>query len=520
MPKVILLLVLLLAQRLVAQTPFTRIYYADTMYTLGLNIGKCPPIQPTGDGGYLLRYLIGQPIIDGEGFDYMIEMKTDASLVPQWQRKVFYSTALPDGSIMATQYEYDDTGVILERRTGAGAIVWQRRIWTPDMGIVQLGEATCANGRVRFNGYVSGAALHNVVVDIDTAGNLLRVDRPTTDLWPAYIERIFADDSGNYYYVLWQTGSTTHDSRKVAKIRPDHTVAWCRRWYVPIYGAHRICGLVRLPGGDVIFAGNYRTSTYDERAYLMRVNMNGDVVWQKSSQTACRPDDIAMMPSGDMVIAAGGQSYTSMSLPVADNVLIADTNGVIRRAFNVDTDRGHWPFYTGLSLPYQRSANEWLYAALAMQPHAPMIVSTDSMGYGQCNTAPTSFDFKDMSFFTFTPDTIAFEPTTLNIEPIVRVTDGTPIAHWDSCDYGMPVTVATWAEKTPMRVAPNPANYVVQIEGDHIAEARLIDVCGRTVASLPQNSHQLNVASLPDGVYMLLAMINGKKYYERVVVAH
>ena len=39
-----------------------------------------------------------------------------------------------------------------------------------------------------------------------------------------------------------------------------------------------------------------------------------------------------------------------------------------------------------------------------------------------------------------------------------------------------------------------------------------------TVATMPPNSHQINVATLPDGVYTLLAKGNGNKYYERVVV--
>ncbi len=504
-----------------AQPAFTRIYHADTDRTTGLVLGKCPRIETTADGGYLLRYYMGQPIIDGEGFDYMIEMKTDVGLHPQWQRKVTHSITLPDGALFAVDpnYPYGDTSVLLEKRAASGTVVWQKNVCTPFPGFLRLGEAIYTNSRIRMHGHTGGAYFLNVIVDIDTAGNLLRADSLTGEPSFGYVERIFADDSGNYYYVLWGTGTTSLDSRKVAKVRPDNTVAWCSTWTTS-YSMHRVCGLVRLPGGDVMFAGNIATGPGDERGYLLRVSAGGDIVWQKTTDRPCRPDDIGLMPNGDIAIAAGGQSYTSLSLPTEDDIIIVDTGGHVKRAFNIDPDRSTWPYYSGLSLPYVRSANEWLFTALAMQPHAPMVFSTDSAGHGHCSAAPVLFTFNDNPIFTCTPATIAFAPMSLSVTTSTLPTEGTSIPYSDSCDYGLPTTSTAFVADSKPCVFPNPASTIVRILDDRILEARVLDAWGRVVIVMQAKTKLLDVSLLPAGAYTMRATGDGISYFERLVVVH
>jgi len=521
MPRYLFLLLLLIAHGVVAQPSFTRIYYADTNQTTGLIYGKCPRIEVTADGGYLLRYYMGQPVIDDEGFDYMIEVKTDVGLQPQWQRKVTHSITMPDGTLFAVapNYLYGDTCMLLEKRTASGTVVWQKNICTSFSGFLRLGEATYTNSRIRMHGVMSGTFFRNVFVDVDTAGNLLRADSLTGEALFGYVEHIFADDSGNYYYVLWRTGTTSMNSRKVAKMRPDNTIAWCRIWNTPS-PMHRVCGLVRLPGGDVVFAGNVATGSADERGYLLKVSAGGDIIWQKTTNRPCRPDDIGLMPNGDIAIAAGGQSYTSLSLPVEDDIIIADTGGHVKRAFNIDPDRSTWPYYSGLSLPHVRSANDWLFTALAMQPHAPIVFSTDSAGQGHCTTSPVSFTFNDSPIFTFSPSTIGFAPMLLSVTSSIQATGGTSIPYSDSCDYGMPSTSTAVVTGRTSPFSPNPASNIVRIPDDRIKEARVIDAWGRVVILMPAETKLLDVSQLPEGVYTIWAKGDSVIYYERLVVVH
>lgn len=506
---------------MVAQPTFTRIYYADTDQTSGFIYGKCPRIESTSDGAYLLRYYVGQPVFHSEGFDYMIEVKTDAGLHPQWQRKVAHSITMPDGTLFAVAPggPYSDTGVLLEKRNASGTTVWQKKICTPFPGFLRLEEAIYTNSRIRMRGNTGGSFFRNIFVDVDTAGNLLSADSLTGEPLSGYIEHIFADDSGNYYYVLWGTGTTPMDSRKVAKVRPDNTVAWCRIWNTTS-SMHKVCGLVSLPGGDVIFAGNVAMSAADERGFLLKVSASGDIIWQKTTDRPCRPDDIGLMPNGDIAIAAGGQSYTSLSLPIEDDIIIVDTGGHVKRAFNIDPDRSTWPYYSGLSLPHVRSAGDWLFTALAMQPHAPIVFSTDSAGHGSCATAPVSFTFNDNPIFTFSPSTVGFAPMLLSVTGSTQTTVGTSIPYSDSCDYGMPPTsIAAITARKPT-VFPNPASNIVQMLDDRIKEARVIDAWGRVVTVMPAETKLLDVSLLPAGAYTIWAKGDGIIYFERLVVVH
>lgn len=522
MPRYIFFFLLLMWQRMVAQPTFTRIYYADTNQTSGYIYGKCPRIETTSDGGYLLRYYMSQPMLHSEGFEYMLEVKTDVSLHPQWQRKVAYSITMPDGTLftVAPNGYSGDTCVLLEKRTASGSVVWQKKICTPfPGGFLRLEEAIYNNSRIRMRGYTGGSGFRNILVDVDTSGNLLRVDSLTGEPSVGYIERIFSDDSGNYYYVLWGTGSSSLDSRKVAKVRPDNTVAWCRKWNTS-YAMHKVCGMVRLPGGAIMFAGNVSTTSGDERGYLLKVSASGDIIWQKTTDRPCRPDDIGLMPNGDIAIAAGGQSYTSLSVPIEDDIIIVDTGGDVKRAFNIDPDRSTWPYYSGLSLPFVRSANDWIFAALALQPHALIVFSTDSAGRSHCANAPVSFKFNDNHVFTFSPSTISFAPMLLVASDSTQTTAGTPMPYWDSCDYGMPPTSTAVITDGKRPVCPNPASNLVRILDDRVKEARVIDAWGRTVTVMAAETKMLDVSLLPAGAYTLWAKGDGITIFERLIVLH
>ncbi len=527
MQRYLILLFLLLTHRVDAQSPVMRIYYADTAHVSGHIYGKCPRIETTADKGYLLRYYMGYPIIDGEGFDYMIELKTDASLQPQWQRKVVYSMTLPDGTLFAVgpNYPYGDTCMLLEKRTASGTVIWQRDLCTLIPGFIRLGEAVYTNSRIRIIGYTVGGYVRDIVVDIDTAGNLLGVDSLTGEPSFAYIENIFADDSGNYYYILQATGTSSLDGRKVAKVRPDNTVAWCSTWNTT-FSMNRICGLVRLPGGDVIFAGSLSTSAGDEKGFLLKVSAAGDILWQKTADRHCRPDDIGLMPNGDIAIAAGGLSYTSTSFPSEDDIIITDTGGNVKRAFNVDPDRSAWPHYSGLSLPHVRSANDWLFTALATGPHAPVVFSTDSAGHGQCAFEAVSFAFSDEHIFTSTPATIGFAPMLLSATAAMHATGGTSIPYYDSCDYGMPPSPPASAASVVtaggyLSFSPNPAGSTVRILNDGIKEVRVMDTWGRVVAIMQAGTKVLDVSRLPQGIYAIHAKgDDGYIYHEKLLVAH
>ncbi|MCB0616572.1 MAG: T9SS type A sorting domain-containing protein, partial [Phaeodactylibacter sp.] len=95
--------------------------------------------------------------------------------------------------------------------------------------------------------------------------------------------------------------------------------------------------------------------------------------------------------------------------------------------------------------------------------------------------------------------------------------------------YESPCVSHTWQAEDPgFRIYPNPAASFLTVEwkeatvGNGPAQIALFDMCGNRVAVKTVQASTLpcriDVTTFPDGVYVLVALKDGKAYRDRVVI--
>jgi hypothetical protein len=77
-----------------------------------------------------------------------------------------------------------------------------------------------------------------------------------------------------------------------------------------------------------------------------------------------------------------------------------------------------------------------------------------------------------------------------------------------------------FSERT-LNVYPNPAHGEIYLEYPKdflIAKIKLYAITGRLVKTFPKEEKQLNISSLPPGLYILYVEANGKKFREKIII--
>ena len=106
----------------------------------------------------------------------------------------------------------------------------------------------------------------------------------------------------------------------------------------------------------------------------------------------------------------------------------------------------------------------------------------------------------------------------------LRCYSDTEIGHvsyyWNNCDYINPQyqNLPEEIDTQTISIYPNPAKDRVVIDGIEIAEVQVYNALGQLVKTV-RDANEINVADLPQGVYLLrVADIEGRIFMEKVMV--
>jgi len=505
-----------------AQDRFTRIFNQDTTYSMSIHWAQCYPIQTTADGGHLLQYYGNFVPLSGELpalTQYII--KTDSNFYPQWKlTDIPVAIAMKSNFIFNCINNFHDTAIAIAKLNLDGSTVWMKTLHDNDSGYLGLLSAVNLNSKIRYTGvrvvYGSPGSNVPVFVDIDSTGAIIAADSIAGDT--VAIENQFTDDSGNSYLL------TDHviggGDRKITKLRPDNSIVWSYILHKQL--PYDITGMAALPNGDVIFSGSYRSYTDSIDAFLIKFSATGTLIWDKIGDRNSNISDIALMPNGNIMIAAAGASLSFEYYNYHSYLIEIDTAANVKWAKNISPDASRPPVFIGHSVPYIRSSNDWYYAALKNDPLAPVVYNTDSNGNGHCSSIPTAYSFYDTTLFTLIPSTIDFAPISLSVFNVADIDSVQPQLFIDSCDYTAPTAVINTTVQPDINIYPNPASNTFSIQNtSNISSVEIFDMAGRLVSCVAENNSfdKIDISRLKNGYYII--RLTGKDnhiVYKKLVV--
>ena len=472
----------------------------------------------------MLYYYSGTAGSEGPLIEECILIKTDSEFVPQWkQRRGGAVIALNDSSILAFDGigNYDTTTAGVQKLALDGHVEWTKLFINGNAWIQACFNPVVINGRIRITGsfqtHDSTHLFTPIFIDIDSNGNFIAAD--TISGGNTFIEHAFTDDSGNYYLV--QARLFVGYTVGISKLLPDNTVAWS--YNVPIDYRYITC-MLPLPNGDVIFGGNYLAAVDSPAMFLLKMSAAGDMIWQRASTKNSNINAMQLLNNGNIAISAGGIGFEAWGALSEDDIIVIDTAANVLWARNIDPDRTTWPFYTGLSVPYERCNGQWYFTGLTRNPHAASVFSTDSLCIGHCASTAVPFNFYDTTIFTLTAGTIEFASLPITMVDISWTSPIQSQTYIDSCDYALPeesVTSITY-NTADLTIYPNPASGEVTIS--NVNNTDLITIFGVTgiMALPPQHiTAPINVSGLKSGSYIVrISRNDSAATYKQLVIMH
>jgi len=500
-----------------AQDRFTRIYNQDTSFTSGYTLGICPTIQTTSDGGHLLQYI---PAIESEGAagGLPIVIKTDSNFYPQWRQYYIGSPlCLASGILNCYAPFHIDTLLTFQKTDLNGTSLWMKVMTDDSGGLLYLATPVNNNSKIRYIGSRNTHTLYTpMFMDIDTLGNFIAADTIIGDT--TSFENQFSDDSGNYFFL--QTGLLGGGDRKITKLHPDNSIAWS--YVLHKYFPYDITSMVALANGDVIFGGSYGSSTDSVAILLIKFSATGQLIWQKSADRQGNLGAMQLLPNGNIILSAAGNSFNAVALSYKSDVIEIDTAANVIWAKDIAPDVTGASEYMAQSAPYIRSNNDWYFTAIKRDPYAPIVYNTDSMGVGHCTSTPIAYSFADSSLFTLIPTTLNFAPFTVTVSTLTPIDSTLPQLFIDSCDYATPASVTNTTIHPDINIYPNPASNTFSIQNTgNISSVEIFDMAGRLVSSVAENSSfdKIDISRLKDGYYIIrLIRKDNNIIYKKLVV--
>ncbi|GAA4467784.1 hypothetical protein GCM10023093_24150 [Nemorincola caseinilytica] len=522
-----------------SQTKISRIMFTrTTSLTTPYNYSSGSSLVHTPDGGYYINSSFFAPFIDDWGGETYLT-KTDSLLRPQW--KMYYGGAhqcLPDGSvIMASGADMFGSGLECEgseviRMDMTGDTKWIGKFCSDDDKVVKLHATSIVNGRIRLLGHLRdniGWGTAAMLCEIDTMGHLLSSDTLSLPhlVNYAHIERMFSDDSGNAYLLLTSV-PPWHNPYTIVKMRPNNTIVWSYEFQLPYVS--RINAMASFANGDVVFAGDFRISATDHRTFAIKMGATGICKWQKVSEQPCHLSAMRAMPDGHLLLSAVGQPIYLNTVPYSSTytyeypLILTDSAMHVKWARNMTPGSSNSIQYTGMSAPYIKSPNEWVFAATTRSPNTTVVFTTDSLGSGLCSTIPYEdpISFRD-TLFTLLPVPVSIgHYTPLLIRGVPDTSRVMRVKYVDGCSDTPPTLTATTSAGI-ISIFPNPADHTLHIASNTaLTRLELIDMTGRTIATQhPGSTGDIDVAHITNGNYLLkIYTATSAPVYHKITILH
>lgn len=491
-------------------------------------------ITPTPDGGYFIGTSFMRPIVDSwEEANCII--KADSQLKPQWGLNPWWSSLAHDrylgnGLTVITSYNYG-SGIACSKYDVAGVDMAGNTSWVSGMciddGWAYLNNVSSSRNRAHLFGTLeksTGGAV-GLLCDVDSLGNLLSSDTikiPGLGFY-SYGSQIYKDDSGNHY--LQFLGWAGIEYPTIVKMRPDRTIAWSYEFRIA--DVFRISSMVSMLNGDVIFGGDIWSSTEPVRSFAIKLNAAGVCKWQKTGNGPGLISTMTVVGGTDLLLTASGQAiYPTNRIGgnTGQNVLIRTDSAMhIKWARNMSSGGSVAGVYTGMSAPYIKGPNEWVFAATIKHPWATTSFTTDSLGNGLCPTAPYTLplSFRDTTFTLVPVTALVGHFPLLWLHGVPDTPLVKPLGYTDRCQPALQPTVTTQSKE--ISIFPNPAGATLHITSTSAStRVDVLDMTGRMLVGLhPDMRGDIDVMQLNNGNYLLRIYTDATTpTYKRLTILH
>ncbi len=301
-------------------------------------------VQQTSDGGFIVA---GETYSSGAGNNDMLVMKLNSKGKVEWQETLGNSGSDSAGAVQQTS----DGGVIVAGYTSAGSssdmwvlklnsdgsVAWQKAYGgsgyeaanavqqTSDGGFIVAGEA-----------YASGTGADYLLLRLDSSGNVV---------WQKTYDNSYYDSanavqqtSDGGFIVAGYTSAGSSSDMWVLKLNSDGSVAWQKA-----YGGadNEVANAVQQTsdGGFIVagYTGSFGAGDMD--AWLIKLNGDGSVAWQKAYGGAGTDTANAILQAADGGYIFGGYS-SSFGAGSLDAWIVKLSSSGVGLSMGIDTSAG------------------------------------------------------------------------------------------------------------------------------------------------------------------------------------
>lgn len=423
-----------------SQTLWNRIYHRPVL--LGFSGDPSPlsylgDICPTLDGGYVVTFSNAVPNWDVGGPTQSYAIKLDSTFKPLWSKVLKGDNntciALPDSSVLFMGGK--DAKIYLTCDDYAGQTIYDKKIERNFLSPYWLGASIMpidkGNGNIKAFGNMSNAGLFTTtttcsfLMDLDSVGNLTHFDTLPYYMTPFNTTNygfptFFTGDGNGHYYV----GIKDQDNNQICmKIDANNSVLW-QYTLLDTATSLQVTYAKALANGDVLIGGKRSYAPF-----LIRLSANGTLLWAKNYVNSVSEGimgKITETPQGEILAVVAYVVYTSSASYSYPLLVKFDANG------NVLSNK---TFFRSISLPYQKSPNDWYYFTYNPFVSFPSLFNSDSLGNTFCNDSSV-YIAPSINFTVFTqPSYWGFYPVS-GTSFIPTIDSATITISWqDTCIY-------------------------------------------------------------------------------------
>ncbi|MCK6693733.1 MAG: PQQ-binding-like beta-propeller repeat protein, partial [Thermoanaerobaculia bacterium] len=272
-------------------------------------------LQTRPDGGFFISFTLGTPadaafaVCDPDGnVQFSRRIITSAGSFTD----VFYDIiATSDGGYLAagsfSPNDNSNWSAFFLKMDAAGATQWYRG-WNNTgtdfvTGVRELpGSGYIASGY--GNSFGLGGNHDGIAYRLDAAGNLLWTKAYGTASEGGFSDVAIAADGGFLFAAgLWNFNTPNTPEGGIVRTDANGNLLWTRIYRPSNNLDWETAGLVNTPDGNFVIAGRNRPNTGDTKAYLLKIDASGQLIWSKQygGPGLESLSDVRALTSGDLL---------------------------------------------------------------------------------------------------------------------------------------------------------------------------------------------------------------------------